>query len=609
MSRNRLGLAAALLSLAPALPAVAECLPTAARAAFRAQLITQLRRSSVPIEELYRHAYDRLGFGVAPHRVAALPPASGDAIAALADHLIGQLVAVDNIDRSADALLANITRTSSPDNVIDLSPHPYRHAATTMADAYTEIIGFSKRARDVQLELDALPDGDPRRPALEARFARLRRSAQLAKNEAQGAAAARAVAHAVLSANGDLGAQLTEFWWNHFNVDAEKVPWSAVDYRTALQRGACGRFDQLLITVAKHPAMAIYLDNFRSRADAINENYARELMELHTFGDDLFRFYQQQDVVNVARVLSGWSVAFDRPTPDRFEPVFRFYAGAHDGARIRLFDAAPAGQPLTLEAATGAAAVARGEQLLRYLADHAGTRRNICNKLSRRLIGDTPAAVVNGCMADAVWGVGGDLGAIYRFFLTRPELWQASSLDNANVPDHRYVAKDKNPLELFASAYRAVRLPNSALTQVWIRDSLERLQRLGLSPTRVPPPTGYKDGNVWLSSGLLLTWNQQLFGAVPTDALAYRAGSQTLRGPQLEAHFAARVVADPSAGALRTLGGVIARDVLQYPEIGPATDFVYPALVEADVNRSDRTVAPVRSYVHALLGHPNFLRK
>lgn len=599
----------ALLILIPTFHASAECLPSASRTQFRNALLAQLRRSNATPEALYRHAHDRLGFGTAPHRVGARPPETGDALAALADHIADQLAAVDVVDRSADNLLAAITRTSTPANVVDLSPRPYRHAATDMADAYSEITGYSQEAAAVKRRFEAMAATDPRRPALVARYEALRRSASVARNEAQDAATARALAHAVLSANADLGAQLTEFWSNHFNVDAEKVVWPAVDYRTTLQRAACGRFDRMLIASAKHPAMAMYLDNFRSRVGAINENYARELMELHTLGDDLYRFYQQEDVVGVARVLSGWSIAFQHPSADRYVPVFRFYAGAHDGARIRLFDTAPQGRPLTIEAATGAAAVGRGEQLLTYLGDHVATRRNVCSKLARRLIGDTPAAVVSGCAADAVWGTGGDLGAIYRFILTRPELWQVSADDNAMAAHHRYYAKEKNPFELLVSAYRAVRVPSSTFDHRWVKNNFPVMERLGLLPAQIPPPTGYKDGNVWLSSGLLLLWNQQLFGGLPTDALTYRAANRTLRGPQVEAHFAAQVVADPSASALRSVGTTIARDVLQYPDLALASDGVYATLVESDTLKSDRTRAPVRSYVHALLGHVEFLRK
>jgi len=462
-----------------------------------------------------------------------------------------------------------------------------------MADAYSDITYYSSRANTLRRQLRALAANDPRRPDLERRLGEMRRGGQVTRTEARDALTARIIAHATLSANTDVGELLTEHWFNHFNVDAEKVYWAAADYRGAIQRGMCGRFDQLLTTVAKHPAMLMYLDNFRSTAGAINENYARELIELHTFGDDLYRFYQQKDVVNVARVLSGWSVAFAPDGPDRYLPVFRFYSGAHDGARVRLFDTANRGIPLTLEDATGAAAVGRGEALLRYLASHPATRRNVCGKLMRKLIGEAPAELVDGCVSDAVWGANGDLGAIYRFVLTRPEMWRSMAL------------KEKNPFELLVSAYRAVRLPSGGLEQRWIQDNVTVLARLGLLPGRIPPPTGYKDANIWISSGLLLSWNQQLFAAMPTTNLSL--GSR--RGTDLEAFYATRVTADPSATGLRRLGATIARDVLAYPALALSTDEIYPALLESDTSKDDRSRAPVRSYVHALLGHTSFLRK
>jgi uncharacterized protein (DUF1800 family) len=596
------------LFLSHATPAEAQCLPSALRPALRAQLLAQLRASRATPAELYRHAHDRLGFGTATHRAGALPPTTGDALEALADRILDELAAADTIHTGADNLLAAIARTSTPAGALDLSTRPYHHAASDMSGSYSELIRYSREMTTLRRQIDALPPG-AQRDRLQARYDGLRRSAQITRSDIRDSAVVRAVSHAVLSSNADVGALLTEFWSNHFNVDSEKSTWASVDYRKMIQRRMCGRLDTLLTAVAKHPAMAIYLDNFRSRVGAINENYARELMELHTFGDDLYRYYQQPDVVGVARVLSGWSVAFDEPTPGVLRPVFRFYPGAHDNVQLTLFGGAPRGVPLTLAPIAGDAGVRRGEQLLAYLASHVATRRNLCGKLSRKLIGDAPVALIDECASDAVWGAGGDLGNIYRFFLVRPELWQASLADDTRVPGHRYVMKDKTPLELVASAYRAVALPNTALNQPWFVNTMNGLRSFGLLPGRTPPPTGYPEGNVWASSGLLLTWTPYLFARVPTDALWFRNGATTLRGAALEAHFAALVRAAPDAAAQRALGATIADQVVRYPGLRLASDTIYPALVEADTLRADRSVAPVRSYVHALLAHGDFLRK
>jgi uncharacterized protein (DUF1800 family) len=607
-----LGLCAFVAWSVPSAADAQSCLPTAARAAFRASLVAQLRASQSPIAQLYRHTYDRLGFGPAPHRALGTVPASGDPIEALADQIVGQLAGTSTIRTNIDDILASLPRATTPPNVVDLSPNPLRHVGGTMTTAYSELQGFARRITELRRRITPLPPGAAR-DRLQAELDTLSRTAVLVRNESRDAASARTIGQAALSANGAFGALMTEFWWNHFNVDADKVSWAAVDYQKALQTSACGTFEALLVRSAKHPAMAMYLDNFRSQRGAINENYGRELLELHTLGDDLYRFYDQNDVVGVARALTGWGIQFIETATGTIAPSFVFRPGAHDNAALTLFVSAPRGVRLDLAPIAGADGVRRGEALLRYLANHAATRRNICAKLSRKLIGDAPNAIVTECASDGVWGTGGgDLAAIYRYFLLRPEMWQASSADNARVPTHPYVAKDKTPFELYVSAARAAELPTAAFDHAWFSRSYETLRNLGLLPARTPPPTGYPDGNVWTTSGLMLSWNQALFQAVPTTALALRDAQGTLIGDRMEAHFGALVRdANGSAARLRAIGRTVGTSVLRVPgsPIAESSDTVHPALVDADVSRTTRVANPARSYVHALLAHGTFLRK
>src|SRR5215813_3087446 len=133
---------------------------------------------------------------------------------------------------------------------------------------------------------------------------------------------------------------MVDFWFNHFNVDARKgaVKWMVADYeRTAIRPHALGKFRDLLLATARHPAMLFYLDNWmstrtdlvvpagpqRGRQMGLNENYAREIMELHTLGVD--GGYTQQDVVDVARAFTGWSI--EKP---REQGTFVFRGAAHD---------------------------------------------------------------------------------------------------------------------------------------------------------------------------------------------------------------------------------------------------------------------------------------
>lgn len=583
-----------LSSVAVSSRAQAQCLPESERAAFRAELISALTGSGVAPERLYRRAYDRLGFGPAPARPGAMPPATGDAIAALADRLIAELSEANVVDTAADTDLAALTRSSTIPGTHGLSPHPFRHARMSMAQTYTELSDFSARRNEVKRQATALPAG-PERAALLALAARLGKSGLRARGDTTRTASARALYHAMVSDNGAAGALLTEFWFNHFNVDASKSYWATVDYRNTIQRGLCGDFRGLLGSVAKHPAMLVYLDNHRSRRGAINENFARELMELHTFGDDRLQNYTHDDVVGVARALTGWTVDYVARPGGLTSPEFQFLAGAHDRTELTLFAAAPAGVPLTLAAANRGAGLERGEALLDYLAAHTATRRNICSKLSQRIIGSTSSALISGCVQR--WGTRGDLAAIYRYFITRPQLWNPPS-------------KQKNPLELWTSAFRAVPLPPGRVTESWLEDALTQVRRLGIPVAQFVVPTGYTDDPVWLSPGLLIQWNQVLFSHLYTDGLTFLDGGTPLTSYGVETPFRARVAAaGTNVTELRSIGGSIARDLLRYPSLVPAADTAYHSLLEADIRNINQSTMPVRSYIHALLAQPAFLSK
>jgi uncharacterized protein (DUF1800 family) len=171
---------------------------------------------------------------------------------------------------------------------------------------------------------------------------------------------------------------MVDFWFNHFNVYAGKpdVPFLIGSYeREAIRPYALGKFKNLLAATARHPAMLVYLDNaLSSSVEGINENYARELMELHTMGVD--GGYTQKDVVEVARVFTGWTI-------DRSKAAypFEFQPGIHDG-----------GSKTVLGQKISPAGVREGEAVLEMLARHPSTARFIATKLVRRFVADTPPA-------------------------------------------------------------------------------------------------------------------------------------------------------------------------------------------------------------------------
>ncbi|WP_438616741.1 DUF1800 domain-containing protein [Myxococcus llanfairpwllgwyngyllgogerychwyrndrobwllllantysiliogogogochensis] len=303
---------------------------------------------------------------------------------------------------------------------------------------------------------------------------------------------------------------LVDFWFNHFNVSADKgaVRWMVTSYeRDAIRPHVLGRFRDMLGATARHPAMLFYLDNWRSTRDGmprparrmakrdvaptmeedgddedpaaseprpgLNENYARELLELHTLGVD--GGYSQQDVREVARSFTGWSIR--RP---RREPEFFFRRRAHDTEAKQVL-----GQVIPARGGE-----ADGEKVLDLLARHPATARHLATKLARRFVSDTPPPALVDRLAKVFLDSDGDLPTVYRALIDSPEFW---------APEARG-AKVKTPFEFVVSALRATR------AQVEVRPRLvQALARMGEPLYRAPAPTGFPEGAApWVNSGALV---------------------------------------------------------------------------------------------------------
>jgi uncharacterized protein (DUF1800 family) len=304
---------------------------------------------------------------------------------------------------------------------------------------------------------------------------------------------------------------LTDFWFNHFNVDARKGParFMLTEYeRETIRPNVFGKFRDLLEADAKSPAMLFYLDNWMSvdpngphlpptpprivrgpfgptlmpgfpRAPApqnpnaprgLNENYARELMELHTLGVD--GGYTQQDVTEVARAFTGWTI--DRP---RQGGGFLFNPRQHDD-----------GQKIVLGHVIRAGGGAQdGDQVLDILGEHQSTASFIATKLVRHFVSDAPPAALVDRVAAKFRATHGDLREVYRAILTSPEFLSADA----------YGAKVKTPFEFLVSAVRA--------TGAEVHDArplVKTMQQLGMPLYQCQPPTGYKDtADAWANSG------------------------------------------------------------------------------------------------------------
>jgi uncharacterized protein (DUF1800 family) len=310
---------------------------------------------------------------------------------------------------------------------------------------------------------------------------------------------------------------LTDFWFNHFNVDSRKgrVRFLITEYeRDAIRPNVLGKFRDLLGATAKSPAMLFYLDNFMSvdpnaganmgrgqrpgvtvgrgrgrvgvnvpiprpqpqppaRAPrGLNENYGRELMELHTLGVD--GGYTQKDVTEVARAFTGWTI--DNP---RQGGGFRFDPRAHDER-----------EKIVLGHRIKSGGMNDGEEVLDILAAHPSTARFISTKLARRFVSDTPPPALVDRLASKFKDTKGDLREVMRTLLSSPEFLAPAA----------YRAKVKTPLEFIVSSIRA-----TGAEVVTARPLVNGMQQLGMPVYQCQPPTGYKDtADAWTNTGALV---------------------------------------------------------------------------------------------------------
>jgi uncharacterized protein (DUF1800 family) len=283
---------------------------------------------------------------------------------------------------------------------------------------------------------------------------------------------------------------MVDFWFNHFNVHGPKgfVGFYIPEYeREVIRPHALGRFRTLLGGVARHPAMLYYLDNWLSAAPGalvrdecdeifeggINENYSRELLELHTLGVD--GGYTQEDVIEIARALTGWTI--DHP---RQSGRFQFNAAMHEP-----------GEKTVLGRRIAGAGLDEGERVLDLVVSHPSTAQFVSFRLCQRFLADDPPprAVARG--ASIFRSTGGDIRRVVASILQGEELMDPAS----------FGAKPKTPLELVASALRAVdaRIDDASATA-------RALEDMGMPLYQSGPPTGYpNDGRQWMNVSSLLS--------------------------------------------------------------------------------------------------------
>ena len=281
---------------------------------------------------------------------------------------------------------------------------------------------------------------------------------------------------------------MDDFWYNHFNVFIDKGADRALvtSYeRDAIRPNIFGTFRQLLQATAESPAMLFYLDNWESvapdtsvkpgakRKRGLNENYARELLELHTLGVD--GGYTQQDIIEVARCFTGWTIRAPRQGGDFF-----YNDRVHDkGAKTVL--------GVTIAAGGGKD---DAEKVLDMLAKHPSTARFISRKLAVRFVADEPPPALLDRMAKTFLSTNGDIREVMKAMIASPEFNSQGA----------FRSKIKTPLEMTVSAIRAMDANVDTATAI-----TQRLNELGEPLYRKVEPTGYPSKNSeWMNSSALL---------------------------------------------------------------------------------------------------------
>jgi uncharacterized protein (DUF1800 family) len=403
--------------------------------------------------------------------------------------------------------------------------------------------------------------------------------------------------------NRQLDEVMTDFWFNHFNVFIGKGPdrymVSAYE-RDVIRPHALGKFKDILEATAKSPAMLFYLDNWQSvgphselalygpqrfagrrgrfprprpqqaknRPSGLNENYAREIMELHTLGVD--GGYTQKDVTELAKVLTGWTI--ERP---QLGGEFKFNDRAHEpGAKYVL------GRKI------GEHGEKEGEEMLDVLAHHPSTAKFISRKLAMRFVSDNPPQALVDRMAETFLKKDGDIREVLRTMFHSPEFWAADA----------YRAKMKTPFEFVASAARASGADiQNALSLV------ATLNRMGMPLYAIQPPTGYSmKAEAWVNSSALL--NRMNF--------ALQLASGRLPGTSLDpqALIPGPAPADPQAALAALEQSILAGDVSSQTHAVMQKQLGDPQISQRKLDDADKK-PNYGAIAGLIMGSPEFQRR
>lgn len=439
-----------------------------------------------------------------------------------------------------DAFIATQLR---PERIADTRLESWLSQFETLDLSYPDMQKAYPRPADALQQLNA-ENRNSLSPQDSAEFRRIAEGFRKVTTEVQSARIGRA-----LITERQLDEVVTDFWLNHFSVFQGKgvnERFMLAEYEnTVIRPRALGKFRDLLGAVARSPAMLFYLDNWQSAADSgrprtetprfaagrnrgLNENYGRELLELHTLGVD--GGYSQQDVINVARALTGWTFHPQRPNQREIEQTmgqgaarggrggqqraarmierqlpevgkFFFNAGDHDaGEKTVLGHRLRAGRGME-----------DGEQVLDIIASHPATARHIATKLARRFVSDEPPDELIDRAHETFTRTKGDIREVVRTIITSPEFFSAAA----------FRSKVKTPFEVVVSALRALdAAPDPSPRTAMV------VAQLGQPIYGRQTPDGWPDvASEWMGTGAILSrinfglavGANRLPGARPTD--------------------------------------------------------------------------------------------
>ena len=520
-------------------------------------------------DEQVAHVLSRLTFGARPGDVARVRSMGVDAF-------IAQQLAPERIANTR--LVAWLSQFET----LDLSYADMQKAYPRPAEALQQLNGGDRNSLSLQ---DS------------AEFRRIAEGFRKVTTEVQAARIGRA-----LITERQLDEVLADFWLNHFSVFQGKAVnerFMLAEYEnTVIRPRALGKFRDLLGAVAKSPAMLFYLDNWQSAADSgrprtetprfagqrnrgLNENYGRELLELHTLGVD--GGYTQDDVINVARALTGWTFLPQRPArlaANRLPEVGTFYfnPAVHDaGAKTVLGHRLRAGR-----------GVQDGEEVLDIVARHPATARHIASKLVRRFVSDEPPDDLVDRAAATFTRTDGDIRELVRTIITSPEFFSREA----------FRSKVKTPFEVVVSALRALdAAPDPSPRTAMV------VAQLGQPIYGRQTPDGWPDvASEWMGTGAIL--NRINFGlAVGANRLP---GARPTDWPGAERLVSADRAAQVDGVIAAFLGGRVSpetREILidgRNPlQTGEATD-------------GERPIPPLRGLAQIVglaIGSPEFQRR